>query len=114
MTVKELRLYACDKFDREEQKKDYYIWRSDKKDGQFYTNNPIKEIHLICPKTIVVDTYNFKAEMLALYINCLTNEDYILDSKRALVKEEDGNSIWGHSVYFKRKPEEECKIRTDK
>jgi hypothetical protein len=100
--INEVRLYACSKFYREE--------------DQLFTDNPIKEIHTLCPKKIVIDTAYFNGEILALYINCLCNEDYVLDYKRAMVKEEDGsgNAIYGFAVYLKRKPESECKMRTDK
>lgn len=115
MPVHELKLYACDKYDREEHKANYYILKSNRKKDIEYIKNPIKRIHEICPGAIVIDTYNLTSEILALYVNCLTNEDYVLDHKRALVRDEDGYSIWGHSVYFKRKPEQDCVIkRTDK
>jgi hypothetical protein len=94
-----------DKYDKiENDNKNFYLVfldsRGDSYTDALYTNNPIGEIHERKPKEITwyPDT-DSSGELVALYINTLLNEDYELDYKRALDKEDN---MIGASLYFKK------------
>ena len=108
MYSKTIEINTCDEYDQKEHKAHYYISTS-RKSPVIYTNNPIKEIHERLPETVMIDTYKFKPEMLGLYINCLVAEGYQVFYK--VSKDEDGYSVWGHTVYLKISKEEQEKLK---
>jgi hypothetical protein len=106
---KQMAIHACDKYDRKVKNARFYITSQSDPNYMEYTDNPIAIIHDHAPKNISIDTYDFESNYLGLYVNCLINEGYKLDAKKATTPGdimEDGSkgtSVWGHTMYFKRK-----------
>jgi hypothetical protein len=103
---RELRIHACDKYDREAHRSRFYITRSDNRNYLEYTNNPVKMVHEVAPTSIAIEVHDFDSDYLGLYVNSFVNEGYGIDGKRATTKddfEDGGVSVWGHHIYFKKK-----------
>lgn len=110
-----IQINACDKFDKEEQKKDYYITFSRNKRKIVFTNQIFTEIYKHFPNKIIIDTDNFKAVFLALYTNTLVAEGYTLVCKPSIERDIHGKiaerSVWGHTLEFVISKEKKAKLK---
>lgn len=93
---------------KDESKCEYKIYTSNRSrtPDYIFTDNAIGKLHELLPYEIEIETDGFDPNLLALYINCLLEEGYTINSKKVKSIERDVNgkiierSVWGGALYF--------------
>src|SRR5687768_5798992 len=114
--IKHMNIESCDKYDRQEKNKKFYIsFTTTTTIGGYYTDNIWEEIYKHQPDTITLETLNFAESdkinavgIFASYVNSLIAEGWELVSDYT----EDNGEKWvdGMSLKFKISKENKKKM----